>query len=70
MGATPDVLAHSSYAAIVLGFSAKSDIRASGGMVGGGGLATAGIVMGFAGKVGDWWWLPTAPCFVGRWIIL
>ena len=35
--------------AIVLGFSAKSDIRASGGMVGGGGLATAGIVMGFAG---------------------
>jgi STE24 endopeptidase len=23
------------------------------------------IVMGFAGKVGDWWWLPTAPCFVG-----
>src|SRR5262245_56818335 len=35
--------------AIVLGFSAKSDIRASGGMVGGGGLATAGIVTGFAG---------------------
>jgi thioredoxin-related protein len=35
--------------AIVLGFSAKSDIRASGGMVGGSGLATAGIVTGFAG---------------------
>src|SRR5947209_15548553 len=35
--------------AIVLGFSAKGDIRASGGMVGGGGLATAGIVTGFAG---------------------
>src|SRR4051812_34144193 len=35
--------------AIVLGFSAKSDIRASGGMVGGGGLAMAGIVTGFAG---------------------
>jgi thioredoxin-related protein len=35
--------------AIVLGFSAKSDIRASGGMVGGSGIATAGIVTGFAG---------------------
>ena len=35
--------------AIVLGFSAKSDIRASGGMVGGGGMATAGIITGFAG---------------------
>src|SRR5437899_13002769 len=35
--------------AVVLGFSAKSDIRASGGMVGGSGLATAGIVTGFAG---------------------
>ena len=23
------------------------------------------IVMGLAGKVGDWWWLPAAPCFVG-----
>jgi STE24 endopeptidase len=22
------------------------------------------IVMGLAGKVGDWWWLPAAPCFV------
>jgi len=35
--------------AIVLGFSAKGDIKASGGMLGGAGLATAGIVTGFVG---------------------
>jgi len=23
------------------------------------------IVMGFARRIGDWWWLPAAPCFVG-----
>ena len=23
------------------------------------------IVMGLAGKIGNWWWLPAAPCFVG-----
>jgi STE24 endopeptidase len=23
------------------------------------------IVMGFAGRLGDWWWLPAAPCFIG-----
>lgn len=23
------------------------------------------IVMGFARRVGDWWWLPAAPCFIG-----
>jgi STE24 endopeptidase len=23
------------------------------------------IVMGFARLVGDWWWLPAAPCFIG-----
>src|SRR4051812_7659126 len=36
--------------AIVLGFSAKSDIQRSGGMVGGAGLATGGIVTGFIGS--------------------
>jgi Zn-dependent protease with chaperone function len=23
------------------------------------------VVMGFAGPLGDWWWLPAAPCFIG-----
>jgi hypothetical protein len=32
--------------AVVLGFSAKGDIQRSGGLLGGGGLATAGIVTG------------------------
>ena len=36
-------------AAIVLGFSAKRKIRESGGRLGGDGMATAGIVLGFVG---------------------
>jgi len=35
--------------AIVLGFSAKGDIQRSGGMIGGAGLATGGIVTGIIG---------------------
>jgi STE24 endopeptidase len=27
--------------------------------------AALAIVMGFARRVGDWWWLPAAPCFIG-----
>jgi hypothetical protein len=35
--------------ALVLGFGAKSKIRESGGQLGGGGMATAGIVLGAVG---------------------
>ena len=27
--------------------------------------AALAVVMGFARRIGEWWWLPAAPCFIG-----
>jgi hypothetical protein len=38
-----------SIVALVTGYMARNEIRASGGTVGGGGLATAGLILGWIG---------------------
>jgi uncharacterized membrane protein len=50
--------------AVIFGHSASSEIKRSGGRLGGGGMATAGIVLGWLGMVGwVFYWIAFAAIF-------
>jgi hypothetical protein len=50
--------------AVIFGHSASADIKRSGGRLGGGGMATAGIVLGWLGMVGwVFYWIAFASIF-------